>query len=123
MEEKTYCSRCLISRHPARIHVGIKRESHHTMKSQCLFRQNKYHTTAWIESEAAKLGWFVEIPELGGLWEIVEIYQYQLTDRQLRTDKALVITKTLSIDRKSTCNNLVRFPEIYSNSSSRRLKN
>ena len=88
------------------------------MKSQCLFRQNKYHTTAWIESEAAKLGLLVEIPELGGLWEIVEIYQFRLTDRQLRTHRTLIITKTLSIDRKSTCSNFASISETCSTASS-----
>jgi hypothetical protein len=41
---------------------------------------------SWLEPAAAtKLGLRVEIPELGGLWEIVEIYPYRLTDEQLKT--------------------------------------
>ena len=60
------------------------------MKTQCLLRGNKYHTTAWVEAEATKLGLRVEIPELGGVWEIVEIYPYRLTDKQLKTHDALM---------------------------------
>ena len=60
------------------------------MKTQCLFRQNQYHTTAWINAEVTKLGLLVEIPELGGQWEIVEIYPYRLTDKQLKTHDALM---------------------------------
>jgi hypothetical protein len=77
------------------ISVETKRESvahQKKVKSQCLLRRNKYHTTAWMNSEAAKLGLLVEIPELGGLWEIVEIYQYRLTDEQLKTRKTLMVT-------------------------------
>jgi hypothetical protein len=60
------------------------------MKTECLLRQNKYHTTAWVEAAATKLGLRVEIPELGGLWEIVEIYPYRLTDEQLKTHMTLI---------------------------------
>ena len=60
------------------------------MKTQCLLKRNKYHTTAWMDAEATKLGLLVQIPELGGLWEIVEIYPYRLTDKQLRTHKTLI---------------------------------
>ena len=44
--------------------VKTKLESvvHHQMKSQCLLRRNEYHTTAWIDSEATKLGLLVEMP-------------------------------------------------------------
>jgi hypothetical protein len=61
------------------------------MKTQCLFRQNQYHTTAWINAEATKLGLLVEIPGLGGRWEIVEIYPYRLTDKQLKKRKTLIV--------------------------------
>ena len=61
------------------------------MKTQCLLRGNKYHTTAWVEVEATKLGLCVELPELGGLWEIIEIYPYRLTDEQLKTHKTTLI--------------------------------
>jgi hypothetical protein len=60
------------------------------MRTQCLLRGNKYHTTAWVEAKAIKLGSLVEIPELGGrLWEIVEIYPYRLTNEQLKTQRRL----------------------------------
>jgi len=62
------------------------------MKTQCLLRRNQYHTTAWMDAEATKLGLVVEIPQLGGLWEIVEIYPYRLTDKQLRTRKTLMLS-------------------------------
>ena len=61
-----------------------------TMKTQCLLRGNKYHTTAWVEAETTKLSLRVEIDELGGVWEIVEIYPYRLTDKQLKTHDALM---------------------------------
>ena len=60
------------------------------MKTQCLLRGNKYHTTAWVEAETTKLGLRVEIDELGGVWEIVEIYPYRLTDKQLKTHDAVM---------------------------------
>jgi hypothetical protein len=41
--------------------------------------------------KATKLGSLVEIPELGGrLWEIVEIYPYRLTNKQLKTHRRLI---------------------------------
>ena len=57
---------------------------HCRMKSVCLLRRKEYHTTAWVDSDATKLG-LLEIPELGGLWEIVEIYPYRLSEEQLKT--------------------------------------
>ena len=67
--------------------VETERESLvlHRMKSVCLLRRKEYHTTAWVDSDATKVGLLVEIPELGGLWEIVEIYPYRLSDKQLKT--------------------------------------
>src|SRR5262249_17700660 len=67
--------------------IETKQESvvHHQMKSQCLLRRKEYHTTAWVESHATKLGLLVEVPQLGGLWEIVEIYPHRLSDEQLKT--------------------------------------
>jgi hypothetical protein len=71
------------------ISVETKQQSvvHHHMKSQCLLRRKEHHTTAWVESHASKLGLLVEIPELGGLREIVEIYPYRLSDGQLKKRK------------------------------------
>jgi hypothetical protein len=62
------------------------------MKTQCLLRRNQYHTTAWMDPEATKLGLAVEIPQLGGLWEIVEIFPYRLTSRQLKTHHTLILS-------------------------------
>ena len=45
-----------------------------------------------MDAEATKLGLVVEIPQLGGLWEIVEIYPYRLADKQLRTRKTLKLS-------------------------------
>jgi hypothetical protein len=61
------------------------------MRTQCLLRGNKYHTTAWVEAEATKLGSLFEIPELGGVWEIVEIYPYRLTNKQLKAHRTLIV--------------------------------
>jgi hypothetical protein len=61
------------------------------MKTQCLLRRNQYHTTAWMDAEATKLGLIVEIPQLGGLWEIVEIFPYRLTNRQLKRHHTLIL--------------------------------
>ena len=62
--------------------------------------------TSWASAEAAPpekrardlhphrrllVGVVVEIVELGGLWEIVEIYPYRLTDKQLRTRNTLIL--------------------------------
>jgi hypothetical protein len=60
------------------------------MKTQCLLKRNQYHTTAWINAEATKLGLLVEIPELGDRWEIVEFYPYRLSDKQLKTHGGLI---------------------------------
>ena len=62
------------------------------VKTQCLLRRNRFHTTAWMDARTVKLGVVVEIAELGGLWEIVEIYPYRLTDKQLRTRKTLILS-------------------------------
>ena len=62
------------------------------MKTQCLLRGDKYHTTAWVEAEATKLGLRLEIPELGGVWEIVEIYPYRLTNKELKARKTLILS-------------------------------
>ena len=62
------------------------------VKTQCLLRRNRFHTTAWMDARTIKLGVVVEIAELGGLWEIVEIYPYRLTDKQLRTRKTLILS-------------------------------
>ena len=64
---------------------------------------NKNHTTAWVEAEATKLGLRVEIAELGGLWEIVEIYPYRLTDEQLKAHKTLIAHKRKSRQATSRC--------------------
>ena len=60
------------------------------MSASTLLGRNKYHTTAWVGAEATKLGLRVEITELGGLWEIVEIYPYRLTNEQLKTHQCLI---------------------------------
>jgi hypothetical protein len=62
------------------------------MKAQCLLRRNQFHTTGWMNARATKLGLIVEIAELGGLWEIVEIYTYRLTDSQLTARKTLILS-------------------------------
>ena len=76
-------------------HLGHTKTADQTtfsiMRTQCLLRGNNYHTTAWVEVKATKLGSLVEIPELGGrLWEIVEIYPYRLTNKQLKTHGRLI---------------------------------
>jgi hypothetical protein len=46
-----------------------------------------------MDAEATKLGLIVEIPQLGsGLWEIVEIFPYRLTDRQLKRRHTLILS-------------------------------
>jgi hypothetical protein len=45
-----------------------------------------------MDAGATKLGLIVEIAELGGLWEIVEIYPYRLTDKQLKARKTLILS-------------------------------
>ena len=60
-----------------------------SMKTQCLLRRNEYHTTALIDSKVTKLGLLVKIPELTGLWEIVEIYPYRLSDKELKDAQRL----------------------------------
>jgi hypothetical protein len=59
------------------------------MKTHCLLRREQCHTTAWVTAETTKLGLLVEIPKFGR-WEIVEIYPYRLTERQLQTRNTLI---------------------------------
>ena len=75
-----------------RIYRRTKQYGPRHMKTQCLLRRNQYHTTAWMDAEAIKLGLRVEIPQLGGLWEIVEIFPYRLTDRQLKRHHTLILS-------------------------------
>ena len=62
------------------------------VKTQCLLRRNQFHTTAWMDARTSKLGVIEKLAELGGLWEIVEIYPYRLTDKQLRTRNTLTLS-------------------------------
>src|SRR6516162_834407 len=75
------------------------------MKSVCLLRRKEYHTTAWVDSDATKLGLLVEISELGGLWEIVEIYPYRLSDKQLQTHSISTVTLLPQLNRKLDLSN------------------
>ena len=77
----------------------------HQMKSECLLRRNECHTTAWVDSDATKLGLFVEIPELDGFWEIVEIYPYRLSDKQLKTHRISSVTLLPQLNRKLDLSN------------------
>jgi hypothetical protein len=45
-----------------------------------------------MDVEATKLGSVVEIPQLGGLWEIVEIFPYRLTNKQLKRHHTLILS-------------------------------
>jgi hypothetical protein len=78
------------------------------MKTQCLLKQNRFHTTAWISAEAPKLGLLVEIPELGGRWEIVEIYPYRLSDKQLKTHNTLIVPFQVGIGPASAGKGVAR---------------
>ena len=91
------------------ISVETKRESvDHQMKSECLLRRKErkeYHTTAWVNSDATKLGLLVEMPELGGLWEIVEIYPYRLSDKQLKARRISTVTLQPQLNKKLDLSN------------------
>jgi hypothetical protein len=45
-----------------------------------------------MDAQAIKLGLTVEIPQLGGLWEIVEIFPYRLTNKQLKRRQTLILS-------------------------------
>ena len=101
MEGKSYfssCGRgsrlrcCQLEKERSRNNRPNKQYGSRHMKTQCLLRRNQYHTTAWMDAEATKLGLRVEIPQLGGLWEIVEIFPYRLTDRQLKRRHTLILS-------------------------------
>jgi hypothetical protein len=87
--------------------VETNRESavHYRMKSECLLKRKEYHTTAWVDSAVTKLGLLVEIPELGGLWEVVEIYPYRLSDKQLKTHRISTVTLVPQLNRKLDLSN------------------
>jgi hypothetical protein len=83
---------CQLGKERSRKNRPNKQYGSRHMKTQCLLRRNQYHTTAWMDAEATKLGLVVEIPQLGGLWEIVEIFPYRLTDRQLKRHHTLILS-------------------------------
>ena len=87
--------------------IDTNRESvvHCQMKSECLLRRKEHHTTAWVDSDAAKLGLLVEISELGGLWEIVEIYPYRLSDKELKTHRISTVSLLPQFNRRLDLSN------------------
>src|SRR5215831_6770984 len=101
MEGKSYFSSrgrgsrlgcCQLGKERSRATTDLPPGPNNTVARQCLLRRNQYHTTAWMDAEAIKLGLRVEIPQLGGLWEIVEIFPYRLTDRQLKRHQTLILS-------------------------------
>lgn len=44
-----------------------------TTMYQCKLQQGNKFTTGYIEERGARLNVSVEIPELGGLWQVIEV--------------------------------------------------
>ena len=51
---------------------------------QCRLAQNNFYTIGWIEDRGAKVGAFVEVDELGGLWEVIDVSSHSMTQNDLR---------------------------------------
>lgn len=59
------------------------------MYKQCKLEQAGSYTTAWISVRGAKLNASVEVPELGGFWNVLEVYPTALDAKTLREHQKL----------------------------------
>ena len=67
---------------------------------QCLLRQGDTEVTAWIESRGAKVGAFVEVRELDGLWEVVKAHKaISLSEEALKKNQKLNRGSLPSVER------------------------
>jgi hypothetical protein len=57
---------------------------------QCKLKQGTANQQAWIEERGAKQGASVEVPELGGFWEVIHVFgEVVLTKDKLREQQKL----------------------------------
>lgn len=49
----------------------------------CGLLQNNVHTVGWIEDRGTKVGASVEIPELGGFWEVISVGTVTKTAKEM----------------------------------------
>lgn len=54
------------------------------MLHQCRLRQGSARTVAWIEARGARAGARVEIPELGGFWQVETVCPLPMTVERWR---------------------------------------
>ena len=56
---------------------------------QCKLLQGSCETIGWIEQRGAKVGAFVELPDEGpGLWKVLMVYPFALTEKMLKQKQA-----------------------------------
>lgn len=55
------------------------------MYRQCRLSQGSAHVVGWIEERGAKVGASVELPEMGGFWNVDEVYSFAMSAEQLRS--------------------------------------
>ena len=58
------------------------------MMYQCKLNQGSEYTTAWIDERGAARGARVEVPDLGGLWYVCEVYRPGLDGKYLKEKQA-----------------------------------
>lgn len=60
---------------------------------QCRLQQGESQTVGWIEGRGAKIGADVELPELGGMWRVIAVYNHMdgtaLREKQARDRNSL----------------------------------
>lgn len=56
---------------------------------QCRLQQGKAHAVGWIEERGARQGALVEIPELGGQWQVMTVAPLAVPDVWLREKQRL----------------------------------
>jgi hypothetical protein len=56
---------------------------------QCKLSQNGSITTAWIPERGAKVNASVEVPDLGGFWNVLEVYSAEMDAATLREHQRL----------------------------------
>lgn len=56
---------------------------------QCRLQRGYHLTVGWIEARAAKVGAQVEMLPSGEFWEVVEVFEYCMSEDMLKKTKAL----------------------------------
>ncbi len=60
-----------------------------TEYKMCSLKQGTAHTTCWIPVRGAIKGASVEIPDLGGFWEVLSVGNHIMTKTELKDKEAM----------------------------------